>query len=51
MNRCDYFKAYHAKNRDKRRAQMLARYYALGGHKGRLIKELQNALYQRVRRD
>lgn len=39
MTRKDYWREYHAKNRDKRREQMMARYFATGGHKGRLIRE------------
>jgi hypothetical protein len=41
MTRKDYWREYHAKNRDKRREQMMARYFATGGHKGRLIREVQ----------
>jgi hypothetical protein len=32
MSRKKYFREYHARNREKRRAQMRARYYALGGY-------------------
>jgi hypothetical protein len=39
MSRKEYFREYHARNRDKRRAQMMARYFALGGHQGRKIRE------------
>ena len=41
MNRNAYWREYHAKNRDKRREQMMARYFALGGHMGRKLKEAQ----------
>jgi hypothetical protein len=41
-NRKEYFREYHARNRDKRRAQMMARYFALGGHQGRKIREAKN---------
>ena len=43
MTRKDYWREYHAKNRDKRREQMMARYFATGGHKGRLIREVLRA--------
>jgi len=47
MNRNAYWREYHAKHRDKRRAQMLARYYAAGGHTqqkiDRYLAELKQA--------
>ena len=42
MNRKQYWREYHERNRDRRNAAALARYYASGGNKTKLIKEYES---------
>ena len=41
IDRRDYYREYHKKNSEKRKRQMIDRYYAKGGYRGQKIAWLE----------